>query len=70
MFGPGRGTLFAPNRPLKDRDAMSDEPSGLPCLAPQKEWEVSQPAELAKVLKALEAIQKDFNGSQIGGKEV
>src|SRR5438094_3118123 len=33
-------------------------------LAPQKDWDVNQPAELAKVLKKLEAIQKDFNGSQ------
>jgi catalase-peroxidase len=39
-------------------------------LAPQKDWEVNQPAELAKVLKALEAIQKDFNGSQSSGKKV
>jgi catalase-peroxidase len=33
-------------------------------LAPQKEWDVNQPAELAKVLAALEAIQKAFNGAQ------
>jgi catalase-peroxidase len=39
-------------------------------LAPQKDWEVNQPAEQAKVLKALEAIQKDFNGSQSSGKKV
>jgi catalase-peroxidase len=39
-------------------------------LAPQKDWEVNQPAELAKVLQKLEAIQKDFNGSQSGGKKV
>jgi catalase-peroxidase len=39
-------------------------------LAPQKDWEVSQPAELAKVLKALEGIQSEFNGSQSGGKKV
>ncbi|WP_375739034.1 catalase/peroxidase HPI [Pseudomonas boanensis] len=39
-------------------------------LAPQKDWEVNQPAELAKVLPKLEAIQKDFNGSQSGGKKV
>ena len=39
-------------------------------LAPQKDWEVNQPAELAKVLATLEAIQKDFNGSQSGGKKV
>jgi catalase-peroxidase len=39
-------------------------------LAPQKDWEVNQPAELAKVLPALEAIQSDFNGAQSGGKKV
>jgi catalase-peroxidase len=39
-------------------------------LAPQKDWEVNQPAELAKVLQRLEAIQKEFNGSQSGGKKV
>jgi catalase-peroxidase len=39
-------------------------------LAPQKDWEVNQPAELAKVLPMLEAIQKDFNRSQSGGKKV
>ncbi|HVS38948.1 MAG TPA: catalase/peroxidase HPI [Gemmataceae bacterium] len=33
-------------------------------LAPQKDWEVNQPAELAKVLKTLEKIQKDFNSAQ------
>jgi len=37
-------------------------------LEPQKNWEVNQPAELAKVLQKLEAIQKDFNASQSGGK--
>ncbi len=39
-------------------------------LAPQKDWEVNQPAELAKVLKKLGAIQKEFNGAQTGGKKV
>jgi len=39
-------------------------------LAPQKDWEVNQPADLAKVLRTLEAIQKDFNSSQSGGKKV
>jgi catalase-peroxidase len=39
-------------------------------LAPQKDWEVNQPAELAKVLQTLEGIQKDFNSSQSGGKKV
>jgi catalase-peroxidase len=39
-------------------------------LAPQKDWEVNQPAELAKVLQALEAIQKEFNNAQSGGKKI
>jgi catalase-peroxidase len=39
-------------------------------LAPQKDWAVNQPAELAKVLQTLEAIQKDFNSAQSGGKKV
>jgi catalase-peroxidase len=38
-------------------------------LAPQKDWEVNQPAGLAKVLKTLESIQKEFNSSQPGGKK-
>jgi catalase-peroxidase len=39
-------------------------------LAPQKNWEVNQPAELAKVLQKVEAIQKDFNSAKSGGKKV
>jgi len=39
-------------------------------LAPQKDWEVNQPAELGKVLQTLEEIQKDFNSSQSDGKMV
>jgi catalase-peroxidase len=39
-------------------------------LAPQKDWDVNQPAQLAEVLPTLEAIQKDFNASQRGGKKV
>jgi catalase-peroxidase len=39
-------------------------------LAPQKDWEVNNPDELAKVLKRLEGIQKDFNRAQSGGKKV
>jgi catalase-peroxidase len=38
-------------------------------LTPQKDWEVNQPAELAKVLQKLEAIQKEFNSSQSNGNE-
>ena len=39
-------------------------------LAPQKDWEVNQPARLAKVLKTLEGIQSAFNSAQSGGKKV
>jgi catalase-peroxidase len=38
-------------------------------LAPQKDWEVNQPAELAKVLQKLEAIQQEFNGAQSNGSK-
>jgi catalase-peroxidase len=39
-------------------------------LAPQKDWEVNQPAQLKTVLAKLEAIQKEFNGAASGGKKV
>ena len=39
-------------------------------LAPQKDWEVNQPAQLAKVLKSLQGIQNEFNSAQSGGKKV
>ncbi len=39
-------------------------------LAPQKDWEVNQPAELAKVLKTLEGIHSSFNSAQSDGKKV
>ncbi|NVM35443.1 MAG: catalase/peroxidase HPI [Candidatus Lokiarchaeota archaeon] len=39
-------------------------------LAPQKDWEVNQPEQLAKVLKVLESIQTEFNGAQSDGKKI
>ena len=39
-------------------------------LAPQKDWEVNNPAELASVLQTLEQVQQDFNRTQSGGKKV
>jgi catalase-peroxidase len=39
-------------------------------LAPQRDWQVNEPAELAKVLPTIEQIQQDFNASQSGGKRV
>jgi len=40
------------------------------CLAPQKDWEVNQPARLAEVLKTLEGIRSEFNRTASGGKKV
>jgi catalase-peroxidase len=40
------------------------------CLAPQKDWEVNQPAQLQTVLQTLEGIQKEFNSTQSGGKMI
>ena len=39
-------------------------------LAPQKDWAVNEPAQLAKVLQTLQGIQKEFNGTATGGKKV
>ncbi len=39
-------------------------------LSPQKDWEINEPSQLAKVLATLEAIQKDFDASAAGGKKV
>jgi catalase-peroxidase len=39
-------------------------------LAPQKDWEANEPAQLAAVLEVLERVQQDFNASQTGGKRV
>ena len=39
-------------------------------LAPQKDWEINHPNQLAKVLQTLEGIQQDFNNAGIGGKQV
>lgn len=39
-------------------------------LAPQKDWEVNSPAELARVLRSLEQVQRDFNAAQGGGKRI
>ena len=47
----------------RDTDKRGGANGGRIRLAPQKDWEVNQPAELAKVLRALEAIQKKFNAS-------
>ncbi|HEY7329238.1 MAG TPA: catalase/peroxidase HPI [Gemmataceae bacterium] len=63
-------TAWASAAPFRGTDKRGGANGARIRLAPQKDWEVNQPAELAKVLSALEKIQKDFNKSQSGGKKV
>jgi catalase-peroxidase len=53
-----------------DTDKRGGANGGRLRLAPQKDWEVNNPAELAKVLPTLEGIQQDFNSAQSGAKKV
>jgi len=64
------GTAWAAAACFRDTDKRGGANGGRIRLAPQKDWEVNNPAALAKVLQALEGIQSDFNGSQSGGKKV
>jgi catalase-peroxidase len=63
-------TAWASASTFRGSDKRGGANGGRIRLAPQKDWEVNQPAELAKVLAALEKIQKDFNSSQSGKKKV
>ncbi len=63
-------TAWASAAPFRGSDKRGGANGARIRLAPQKDWEVNQPAELAKVLPKLEAIQKDFNSSHSGGKKV
>ncbi len=63
-------TAWASAATFRGGDKRGGANGGRIRLAPQKDWEVNQPAELAKVLRTLEAIRKDFNGAQSGGKKV
>ncbi len=62
-------TAWASAATFRGSDKRGGANGGRIRLAPQKDWEVNQPAQLAKVLQTLEAIQKNFNGSQSGGKK-
>jgi catalase-peroxidase len=64
------GTAWASASTFRGSDKRGGANGARISLAPQKDWEVNQPAELAKTLDKLRAIQKDFNGSQAGGKKV
>jgi catalase-peroxidase len=63
-------TAWASAATFRGSDKRGGANGGRIRLAPQKDWEVNQPAELPKTLEKLEAIQKDFNRSQSGGKKV
>ena len=63
-------TAWASASTFRGSDKRGGANGGRIRLAPQKDWEVNQPDQLAKVLQTLESIQEDFNGSQNGGKKV
>src|SRR5207248_445135 len=63
-------TAWASASTFRGSDKRGGANGGRIRLAPQKDWDVNQPPQLAEVLQTLEAIQKDFNGSQSGGKKV
>ena len=63
-------TAWASAATFRGSDKRGGANGGRIRLSPQKDWEVNQPSELVKVLHKLEAIQKDFNSSQAGGKKV
>ncbi|QDQ84053.1 catalase/peroxidase HPI [Paraburkholderia megapolitana] len=63
-------TAWAAASTFRGSDKRGGANGGRIRLAPQKDWEINQPAQLAKTLETLEGIQKAFNGAQSGGKKV
>jgi catalase-peroxidase len=63
------GTAWASARTFRGSDKRGGANGARIRLEPQKDWEVNQPAQLAKVLRTLEAIQKKFNSSHSNGKK-
>ncbi len=63
-------TAWASAASFRGTDKRGGANGGRIRLEPQRNWEVNNPPELAKVLQTLEGIQQDFNGSQSGGKKV
>ncbi len=63
-------TAWAAAASFRGSDKRGGPNGGRLRLSPQKDWEVNQPAKLATVLTALEAIQKKFNAAQTGGKKI
>ncbi len=64
------GTAWASASTFRGGDKRGGANGARVRLEPQKDWEVNRPAQLAKVLKTLEGIQKEFNAAQSGGKKV
>jgi catalase-peroxidase len=63
-------TAWASASTFRDSDKRGGANGARIRLAPQKDWEVNQPAQLKSVLQTLEGIQKEFNSAQSGGKMV
>jgi catalase-peroxidase len=64
------GAAWASASTFRGSDKRGGANGGRIRLAPQKDWEVNQPAELKTVLQTLEKIRQEFNGAQTGGKMV
>ncbi len=64
------GTAWASASTFRGSDKRGGANGARIRLAPQKDWEVNNPAQLAKVLKTLEGIQAEFNGAAAGGKKI
>jgi catalase-peroxidase len=64
------GTAWASASTFRGGDKRGGANGARIRLAPQKEWAVNQPAQLAKVLAKLEGVQEEFNGAQSGGKRI
>jgi catalase-peroxidase len=63
-------TGWASSSTFRGSDMRGGADGGRIRLAPQKDWEVNEPARLAKVLQTLEGIQGEFNKAQAGGKKI
>jgi catalase-peroxidase len=63
-------TAWASASTFRDSDKRGGANGARIRLAPQKDWEANDPAQLAAVLQALEQVRADFNGSATGGKQV
>ncbi len=64
------GTAWASASTYRDSDKRGGANGARIRLAPQKDWEVNNPTELAKILDTLEGIQKEFNAAQAGNKKI